>query len=1254
MSVDQVFQSWYKGDDANKADIAQEAFKSVKQHFEQSNSLSSDEKALLGKKSSLQDVEKAVNDAFAKYEAKSEASKTRKWLQKASESICHYGQVLDVFVQHHPEYVSLAWGLMKVMFISVVNHGETLKLLSKSLFEVAQRLPRIQHLSALYPTKNMKLAIESLYSCVMEFLLIAHSWCNESKFKHIYHSFTRPHELRYGDLLQRIETCTDNINELATVGSQTELRVMHNTQSSKLNEIILSLQTSEKTRQAQIDGLNCAISRLEISSRDHDRKLDLIMQWLEASGLTINDLLTTIENFHSIQTSAQLDTNQKLFSLQLSQALATFSQSLEDPKSLYKHHLFLRNRRASGRGAAVSTNEFWLSPKLARWSSCAHSSLAIIRGSFTTRWAIQDFAIDIIQAVTMMRIPAVWVLGSANKMTSNAMLSPVDLVRYLTYQALRIEGIITTEKQLSLRHSQLEEAKTSQDWLELFKLITQDLGGQVYIIIDLATVSSGLKGSGQANLIYQLNEMLEGLNDERPHKRNRTKVKIILLVYEYNWMSLIPREIYDRLVPVKISGTKGLQGRRMRTAVNTRILPRQRDSQSRTAYRYPYPKVLDAETKLIAAGVGWSLGDGIRIKYSSCPLCRLILRRFDQDFIASPSTDKFELFWSLGPARRRAFWTHKAQDDTWIGFGSGMETADHPNPNSSFFLEPWTGPLVDSSRILSWISSCEQLHRSKCAMPTHLPFAEAFPGLHVLRLIDVEHQCIVEREALEKYIALSYVWGFVSSFRLTKANRTAMLIPGSLEKVSKMLPNTIKDAIALAGRLGCRYLWVDALCLLQNDTDDLTSGVNVMDLVYERAWLTVAAACGHDANARLPGVQEGTRESSFNTFEVVPGVQLGIVTGLDGLLRQSVYHSRAWTFQEQVLSRRVLYFIDNKVFYRCRAAEHAEHFVDNLSQTAVESTSRSLLPSAVLINKPVSDLSMMLFYYTKRFLTNQNDTSRAMAGIIRRIAELMKCNFLQGLPSAMIDLFIIFYACDTILHRRATFPSYSWTGWRGSIDMDLETPGNSEVNDWLRDRTWIIWYKRNPSGITHLVWDPDANPSFPLSDMEYVGYRQRRPFSNGRYVPRQLDTRRTMPTEQVFFSREVPSYPMLQFWTLSLVYRIFDIDVFRATGYLQDSNNRKCGFVFLDGFEETDFFEPCGFFEIILLSETYRNKFANYTWVQWDDPYPLAAGQWKYYNIMILEWNGGIAERRGFGLLHQGAVKFSLAPGPYWKEIFLA
>lgn len=145
-----------------------------------------------------------------------------------------------------------------------------------------------------------------------------------------------------------------------------------------------------------------------------------------------------------------------------------------------------------------------------------------------------------------------------------------------------------------------------------------------------------------------------------------------------------------------------------------------------------------------------------------------------------------------------------------------------------------------------------------------------------------------------------------------------------------------------------------------------------------------------------------------------------------------------------------------------------------------------------------------------------------------------------------------------------------------------------------------------------------------------------------------------MPTEKVSFSREVPSYPILQFWTLSLFYRICDIDVFRATGYLEDSNSKKCGFVCLDGFEETEFFESRSSFEIILLSATSKSRFLKSSGIEWQDQYPPVVGQLKYYHIMILEWHCGIAERRGFGLIHQGAVEFSLAPGPSWKEIFLA
>ncbi|RGP81170.1 hypothetical protein FLONG3_707 [Fusarium longipes] len=477
-----------------------------------------------------------------------------------------------------------------------------------------------------------------------------------------------------------------------------------------------------------------------------------------------------------------------------------------------------------------------------------------------------------------------------------------------------------------------------------------------------------------------------------------------------------------------------------------------------------------------------------------------------------------------------------------------------------------------------------------CPLPTSSNFHGDFRGLQVLRFLDVQAHCLVEKTSLEKYIALSYVWGAASNFRLTRANRPALLIPGSLERVAQFIPNTISDAIALTKRLGCRYLWVDALCLLQNDAADLELGVNAMDLIYERAWLTVVAGCGHDVSTRLPGVKEGTRKPRQDMYQICPGVELGIITGVDSLLKKSVYETRAWTFQEQVLSRRVLYFLEDKVFYRCRAAEQAEQFTDVLSQTRQTTASLgSLLPEAVQMTDPTFDYSVMLFYYTQRALTNQNDVSRAMAGIMRRFMDVMKCQFFQGLPTAAFDQFIVFSAKRGILRRRFSFPSYSWIGWKGCVDIDFRYSLTYErTNDWLRQRTWIIWYKRSPSGAIDLVWNPDANPSFPLQDMEYTGYRTRRTFASGDHVPLLLDTRRTKPRKRVSFLA-VPPYPLLQFWTVSLFYNIRDVDVFEGTAHLTDSNQEKCGRVYLDGFEETTFFDSRDPFEIILLSEAYSH-----------------------------------------------------------------
>lgn len=64
----------------------------------------------------IQDVLNSVQDAKAHYQNDRDHSKTRGYLSAFSHRVMHYGNVLDVLVQHHPEYTSLAWAAMKIVF----------------------------------------------------------------------------------------------------------------------------------------------------------------------------------------------------------------------------------------------------------------------------------------------------------------------------------------------------------------------------------------------------------------------------------------------------------------------------------------------------------------------------------------------------------------------------------------------------------------------------------------------------------------------------------------------------------------------------------------------------------------------------------------------------------------------------------------------------------------------------------------------------------------------------------------------------------------------------------------------------------------------------------------------------------------------------------------------------------------------------------------------------------------------------------
>jgi hypothetical protein len=134
-----------------------------------------------------------------------------------------------------------------------------------------------------------------------------------------------------------------------------------------------------------------------------------------------------------------------------------------------------------------------------------------------------------------------------------------------------------------------------------------------------------------------------------------------------------------------------------------------------------------------------------------------------------------------------------------------------------------------------------------------------------LRLIDVRSRTIVKAPHPKGlyYLTLSYVWGtehmeLESGMKPVVTNRADIRTTKSGEEATplpQLLPKTIEDAISLTTSLGYRYLWVDALCIVQDDPSRVKKRyLDQMDAVYNCSALTIAAASGRHADCGIPGI----------------------------------------------------------------------------------------------------------------------------------------------------------------------------------------------------------------------------------------------------------------------------------------------------------------------------------------------------------------------------------------------------------------
>ncbi|KAF2180012.1 hypothetical protein K469DRAFT_292742 [Zopfia rhizophila CBS 207.26] len=126
----------------------------------------------------IEDLHQVVIEVKSKYKKRSEQGKARKWLTRFSSRVMFYGNIVDTLCQHHQEFVSLAWGTFKLLFVVGQRNPLVLQVsqLSKAMCKSPRCFPRAELKVITYAIDDMKRFVESLLASIIKFFDRAIKW----------------------------------------------------------------------------------------------------------------------------------------------------------------------------------------------------------------------------------------------------------------------------------------------------------------------------------------------------------------------------------------------------------------------------------------------------------------------------------------------------------------------------------------------------------------------------------------------------------------------------------------------------------------------------------------------------------------------------------------------------------------------------------------------------------------------------------------------------------------------------------------------------------------------------------------------------------------------------------------------------------------------------------------------------------------------------------------------------------------------
>ena len=235
-----------------------------------------------------------------------------------------------------------------------------------------------------------------------------------------------------------------------------------------------------------------------------------------------------------------------------------------------------------------------------------------------------------------------------------------------------------------------------------------------------------------------------------------------------------------------------------------------------------------------------------------------------------------------------------------------------------------------------------------------------------LRLV---HGDVVKPHA--EYVSLSHCWGDFDPPKLEI--KTLQSFQVSIDPAA--LPSTFADAVDITRQLGIRYLWIDSLCIVQDDEHDWQRESAKMSQIYECAWLNIGASkaltatggcystrCVEDVNPVI---------LASSQFDVQHDMSLNDLAFWEKDFEGSLLMHRAWILQEQYLSSRTIHFARNQIFWRCHELQACETSPDGIPDRARRETDAYRVFSASENDLTASQMQTKLMnaWFSKRYLT---------------------------------------------------------------------------------------------------------------------------------------------------------------------------------------------------------------------------------------------------------------------------------------------